>query len=235
MDEKLSLPGWILLLAGSCLGLFLSIVLLWTDIEALLYGFAQYGKQATNSMHCPYFLTTGETGHIRVRIKNTTDQTVHPTLKLQASATQFFRTKTVSLIVAPGESQTIEWEVGSQDVVWRRFIFVKMYTFASYPMRDVEQTCGILVVDFPWLRGQHIYLIALALFITLSASGAFLLLSQKALSSSLIHRRRSLIFLSGIAAADLTAASLGWWLPGILLTAIAVLMIGVLVGQLLQR
>ncbi len=235
MNEKLSLPGWILLLAGSCLGLFLSVVLLWTDIEALLYGFAQYNKQATNSMQCPLLLTTGETGHIRVRIKNTTDQTVHPTLKLQASATQLFRTKTVSLMLAPGESQVVEWEVGSQDVVWRRFIFVKMYTFSSYPMRDVEQTCGILVMDFPWLKGQHIYLIALALFVMLSASGAFLLLSQKALSGPRMNRRRSLIFLSSIAAADLTATSLGWWLPGIFLTAIAILMMGILVGQLLQR
>lgn len=235
MNVKLSMPGQILLWIGCCLGLLLSATLLWADIEALLYGFGQYGKQATHAMQCPHFMTTHETGPIRVRITNTSHQTIHPTVKLQASSQELFRTHTVSLTLAPGESQVVEWEVDRRDVVWRHFIFVKMYTFASYPMADVEQTCGILVLDFPWLRGEQIYYLTLAFFIGLTASGAWLLLAQRSLPTPLTHRRRSLIFLSAILAADVAAASLGRWLPGIFLTAAAVLMIGVLVGQSLQK
>lgn len=228
------LSGQVCLLLGCLIGLVLSGLLLWADVEALLYGFGQYGKQATNIMRCPHLLTPHETGHIRIRFKNTAPQTVHPTVKLQASSTQLFRSKIVSLTLAPGESQVVEWEVGREDVVWKRFIFVKMYTFASYPMRDVEQTCGILVINVPWLKGQQIYLLAVGLFVVLTGSGLFLLLSTKSYTPS-INRKRSLIFLGAITIADVLATSWGLWPLGILLTAAAVLMIGILIGQSLQR
>ncbi len=235
MSAKLSLPGRILLLIGCGIGLLLAAVLLWADIEALLYGFGQYGKQSTRTMQCPHFLTADETGRIRVRLKNTASQTIRPTVKLQASARELFRTHTVSLTLAPGESQVVEWEVDRRDVVWRHLIFVKMYTFASYPMPDVEQTCGILVIDFPWLRGQHIYWLALALFVGLTASGAWMLLAQRSLPAPLTNHRRSLLFLAASVAAAVVAATLGWWLPGIFLIAAAMLTIGVLSGQALQK
>lgn len=227
--------GQLCLLFGCLTGLILAGLLLWTNVEALLYGFGQYGKQATNIMRCPHFLTPQETGHIRILFKNTTRQTVHPTVKLQASSTQLFRSKTVSLTLAPGESQIVEWEVGSEDVVWNRFIFVKMYTFASYPMRDVEQTCGILVVNIPWLRGQQLYLFAVGLSLVLIGSGMFLLLSAKSLPFPMMNHRRSLIFLGAITIANFAAASWGLWPLGIFLTVAAILMIGILIGQSLQR
>jgi len=235
MKEKRVFAGRLCLLSGCFIALILSAVLLWADVEALLYGFGQYGKQATSRMKCPHFLTVGETGLIRVRFKNTTSQTIRPTVKFQASATQLFRTRTVSLQLAPGESQTVVWEVGSQDVVWRHFIFVKMYTFAAYPMPDVEQTCGILVINVPWLRGQQIYLLTMTISLVLIGVGEWRLFSEQAATNRLALRRRSLIFLAVLSVADLGVVSLGWWPPGILLTAVAILMIGILIGQWLLR
>ncbi len=223
--------GQLCLLVGCLAGLILSGLLLWADVEALFYGFVHYGKQATNIMRCPHFLTPQETGYVRIRFRNTTSRTVHPSVKLQASSTQLFRSQTVSLTLAPGESRVVEWEVGSEDIVWQRFIFVKMYTFASYPMRDVEQTCGILVINLPWLRGQHLYLLAAGLFLVLTVGGLCLLFSTGSLASSVVNRRRSLTLLAAITTIDLAATSWGLWPLGIFLTAAAILIVGILVGQ----
>lgn len=230
----LAIVGVTLCLFGLLLGLTLAAVATWADVEAAFYGFEQFGKKNSTLMRCPVFLTKGEVGSITATFKNPAAQAVRPTVKFQVSNPWLIRTEMRVLSLAPGESYTLQWEVGGEDIVWRRFIFAKMYTFASYPLPDLEQTCGILVLGVSGLRGVQVYYLTLGLAAVLFLGGLWLVKSS-ALFPAFRQRLHLLLFLLAMVIADLLSVALSWWVLGVILTAFSLLTLGILIGRWLQR
>lgn len=207
----------------------------WADVESVFYGFNRYGNKLTSAMHCPVLITRDETGTVTATFKNTADQLVRPTVRFQASNIGTFRTETSQLSMEPGQEQTVEWTVTSADMVLDRFIFAKIFTFASYPMRDVEQTCGILVLDIPGLTGKQITIAFLAVGLVGTCAGSALWsAAHKPLKDHSLEAMRAMITLIATVALGLVSTLFAWWLLGVLLSALSLILVGVIIGHFLS-
>jgi hypothetical protein len=158
--------GQFIFLIGILSGLLLSAMFVWVKLEHYLYGFYSFhGAGSIRTLKCPLILTNSETGKVRVSFKNDLDQTSE--FKLRAD----FSTSTGGIESAPpemvsidvGKTQEYQWEVSSDNVTRHYFIFAKVFALASYKQPFREASCGIWVLNVPYLTGQQIYLLLLSL------------------------------------------------------------------------
>src|SRR4030095_5227085 len=89
-----------------------------------------------------------------------------------------------SVELAPGESKTVEWTIGPDNIDLKRFIFSKVLIFASYPLPDREATCGTFIVDLP-VRGSVLLWMMVVLGLAGGGTGLFVLKRSKSLSNQL--------------------------------------------------
>jgi hypothetical protein len=222
----------IFLALGVLAGMILFTASTWADVESVFYGFNRYGNKVTTVMHCPMLITSQETGTLTATFKNPSDQRTRPTVRFQASNTGLFRTETTRLSMEPGQSQTVEWTVTSADMVLNRLIFAKIYTYASYPLEDIEQTCGILVIDLPGLSGGQITAAFIALGLLGMGLGCLLWwLAGRPLKFRQLEAMRAMLTLSAVVILGMLSAIFSWWPLGILLTALALILTGVIIGS----
>ncbi len=221
---------------GALTGAALFITTNWADVESMLYGFPRYGNKSTFAMRCPLVVTTGETGMVAFTFENDSDVLLRPTVRFQVSNPGPFRLISERLELQPGESHPLQIAVYPQDAVLNRYIFVKMYTFATYPVRQVEQTCGILLLDLPTLTGRQIVLYGLVVaLVGMSLGTALWILSNQPLKERALDISRAMVALGVAISLGLLAVWWAWWLPGLVLTAVTILLIGAILGSLLQN
>ncbi|MEZ0396859.1 MAG: hypothetical protein ABWK53_10590 [Anaerolineales bacterium] len=226
----------VLLFSLSALGgAALFITANWADVESILYGFPRYGNKSTFAMHCPLVITTAETGQVTFTFENDSDVLLRPTVRFQVSNPGPFRLISERLELQPGESRQLQVEVYPNDAVLNRYIFVKMYTFATYPVRQVEQTCGILLLDLPGLTGGQVVAVGVAVALLGMPLGLGLwMLFNRPLAGRSLDAARAMGVLTVSIWLGLLAVFLAWWLLGLVLTAVTILLIGAILANLLQ-
>ena len=113
-----SIFGVLLFLAGVLLGIGLSSTVVWGELEARIYDNNPPG--AGLGIRCPLMLAPGEAGIIRATIANTSSEKVSPAINAEISHTGGARQVNETLILAPGEAKSVQWEVNSSDVIFNR-------------------------------------------------------------------------------------------------------------------
>lgn len=218
---------------GVLIGMALFIAATWADVESVFYGFNSYGNELTNTMRCPYIITSDETGSITASFKNTSDQLIRPTVRFQASSFGAFRIETTRMQLEPGQTQVVEWTVSEENMVLDRFIFANFYTFASYPLEDVEQTCGIIMLDLPGISGSLVTYGAVALSLLAMAGGiALWYAANKPLRNRSTEVLRAFYTLASVVVLGLVSIAFAWWPVGIILSALSLILVGVIIGNL---
>jgi hypothetical protein len=218
---------------GVLVGMAFFITAAWADVESVFYGFNRYGNKLTSTFHCPAIMTRGETGVITLSYKNTSDQRIRPHVRFQASGPGAFRTESNQLDLEPGQSEVVTWTVSEVDLALNRFIFAKVYTFASYPLEDIEQTCGIIMLDLPGISGSVATYGAVALSLLCMAGGiALWYAANKPLRNRSIEVLRAFYALAVVVALGMISIAFAWWLVGVLLAALSLIMVGVIIGNL---
>lgn len=220
---------------GVLLGLVLLFSATWADVESVFYGFDRFGNKATTSMRCPVVLNENETGEIIIKYKNKADQPIRPSLRLQVSSSSVFREETSRLSLQPGESETIRWHVSRSDLALNRFIFAKVFSFASYPQRDIEQTCGILVLNLRGFTGKQVLftMIAISLVGMLAGCGLWSLVN-KPLRDRSLDASRAMVTLTITVCLGIASVLLASWPIGVLLSALSLILTGVIIGSFIQ-
>lgn len=220
---------------GVLTGLALLFAATWADVESVFYGFDRFGNKATSSMHCPVIMAEDESGEIIVRFKNKTDRPIRPSLRLQVSSSSLFREEAARMMLNPGESETVKWDVTKSDLAIDRFIFVKLFSFASYPQRDIEQTCGILVLDLHGFTGRQVLVttISISLVGMLSGCGLWFLV-HRPMKDRDLDASRAMVTLTVTVGLGIATVLLASWPLGILFSALSLLLTGVILGFFIQ-
>lgn len=186
-------------------------------------------------MRCPVLINEVESGEITIKYKNKTDQAIRPTLRLQVSSSSIFREETAHLRLEPGASEILRWEVTRQDLALNRFIFAKVFSFASYPQRDIEQTCGILVLDLKGFTGRQILFITIAISLVGMVVGCVLWsLVNKPLRDRSLDASRAMVTLTITVSLGIASVLLAAWPIGLLLSALSLILTGVILGSFIQ-
>ena len=190
---------------GALISVTLAVLATWGDIEAAFYGFDRRASTRLPGLRCPILMNRNETGVVSVRISNTTDRKLSPSVKAEFSA-RITPTSTLdSIPLEPGESRIVEWTVGPENVDLGRFIFSKVLVFASYPIPDRETTCGAFIIDLP-VRGNALVVLMIVLGAAGMGGGLYFLNRSRPLTQRAETALRPLTFLAIIIALALVAS-----------------------------
>jgi hypothetical protein len=230
--------GVLLFVAGLLLGMALFGAVIGPDLEAALFSPGLQQNAALRSLRCPVLITRSETGTVTASLKNPLERSTER--YIQAHITDGYvtlmREINTRVPLDPGGSQRLEWTVTADDAAFERLVLVKVVLRARYPLPSRQGTCGILVVDVPYLTGNQVF--ALGFVVSLLSMAAGFTLWYRA-SQPLHGRGRQMARAMGVVAGTILVGTviglLGWWVPGLIFFVITVLGIGVALGYLLSR
>lgn len=141
---------------GVLSSIFLTGALAWPGLEAESYGFERYTNEHFDGLSCPFFMTRRESGVVQVDIHNPSNQIITPIMTTDLSAPGLPETYEEQVSVPPGETRQLEYKITSANIDRYYFVFAKANRSPSYPLDTAEATCGVLVLDIPFLNGAQI-------------------------------------------------------------------------------
>lgn len=232
--------GIILFSFGLLLGMALVAVTIWTDLEASFFdsALASQGGESLKSLRCPVLMTTSEIGTIRATLENPVDKPID--LRLRAHITDGFvtlmREVNATLPLEPGEKKTAEFFVTADDVTYQWLILVRVLQFRHYPLPARQASCGVLVLDVPFLTGGQLFGLAIAV-VLLSMFGGMALWSAGnwPLNRSTQATVRTMGAMTVCLLIGFIVSLLGSWLLGTLLFAINLLLIFEIIRHAVQK
>jgi len=223
---------------GLLLGMAIFGGLIWSDFETLFFDPAWRYETPLRSLRCPVMLTTGETGMVSVRVSNPLDRPTERYLRISMTAGSILQVMefTEVVVLEPGEAARVRWAVTPDDAVYGRFIMVNAVLRPRYGLPARQSSCGIIVVDVPYLTGHQVFGLALGISLVTMAAGYVLWI--KADPPLGVRRRqmaRAMMALAGGVVAGIVIGFLGLWLLGLILFLIVLIAIGVTIGYFLEK
>jgi hypothetical protein len=229
--------GIFLFAIGLLVGMALFGAIVWADFEAVLFNPGLQQEAPLRSLRCPVMITESETGEVTASLFNPLERSTERFVQAHITDGYVTLMREVSRRVSlePGERQQLAWEVTAADAAFERFILVKVILRGRYPLPSRQGTCGILVVDVPYLTGEQVFGLGFGAALLCMVGG--LLLWLRADDSVLDRGRRvsrAMLALTGSIVVGTTVGLLGWWLPGSIVFLITLLGIGVILGHFLS-
>lgn len=223
--------------AGFLLGMALFGGLIWSDFESIFLDPAWRRETPLRSLRCPVMITTSETAVVSAVVSNPLDRPTERYLRVFMSAGSMLLTEEFTEIVElePGESQRVAWTVTADDAAYGRLVMVNAVLRRRYPLPGRQSSCGIIVVDVPYLMGHQVFGLSLAVSLAAMAAG-YLLWVNKALSLGRRGRQaaRAMAALAAGVVAGVALGLLGWWLPGLVVFVVVLVGVGVIIGYFLN-
>jgi hypothetical protein len=229
-----STPFFVAFVLGALLCITVAMLATWADLESAFYGFDRRGSTPIRNLHCPILLNRHETGVVSVKLSNTADHKLSPAARAEFSSPLTPISTLESVELAPGESKTVSWTIGPENIDLERFIFSNIYIYAFYPLPDQESSCGTFVVDLP-IPGSVLLWTMVLLGLAGMLGGLFVLNRSGPLSKRLEMALRPLGFLTIVTTLAMTVALAGWWVQAVLLLAVTLITVVVAVNYIYFR
>ncbi|GAP11921.1 hypothetical protein BECAL_03119 [Bellilinea caldifistulae] len=156
-----SLLAFVLFSTGLAAGLIWWGSSAWADLEASLFDASITADVVLNDLRCPQYITPEEIAAVSIRVQNPTDRILRQSARIHISYgfVTLMREENILLEMQPRESRQLEWYVTADDVAWGRLVLVRLHLSRSFPLPSRTATCGIVLVNLPWLNGNHISLL----------------------------------------------------------------------------
>jgi len=224
MNKKLlRILGVTVFFLGVIIGFALAIISIWSRLEAVRYYFTGAKYEAFRGLQCPVMIAPNEKGIVTAVFNNLADKEDNFLYRTEISGDISTRQEEGQIAVAPHQTKSIQLTVGANDVDLLFFIFVKMRILPNALHRSQEAVCGIIIVNLLGLTGNQISTGALSLSFLGIAIG--LGLWQKTGSNADENIRRAMQALGLVVLLTMFAGLMGWWITGLALSAITVLLI----------
>ena len=214
---------------AALVGFTLVLLATWADMEAQMYGFYRRASNPLPGLNCPIFMTPGEVNKVSLRLTNTTGKPLTPGIRTEISTPVMPFLSIESIKLAPGESKTVEWKIGPENIDLGRFIFVDVLTYSSYPLPNREDRCGIFIVNLP-TNGRTIIAVMAILSLLGMGVGLYGLNRSPSLARRVSIARRPLLVLSALIAISILVIFWGWWGPGVILVVLTLLLALIILG-----
>lgn len=207
---------------GTILGFALAVTLIWSRMEAVNYYFSGIKYEPFNGLRCPAIIAPSETGIVTVVFENPRDRDDNFFYRVEISGDVFTRQIEDQILVPARQTRSIRLNVDANDVDLRFFIFVKMSILPAASRPAQEAVCGILVVDMLGLPGAQVSTTAVLLSFLGMAIG--LGLSHRTNSGADQNMVRAMQLLGFLVLLTMLAGAMGWWLLGIAMAVITILL-----------
>jgi hypothetical protein len=224
---------------GVITGMLLAGTTTVANMEAATYfGYNGYANTpSAGVLTCPNLLTAGEIGKVSLAVHNPSDREVNAFADVQISdGALLVRELSDSTQVPPGQSTTLEWTVSPDDVVYDHFIMVQADLMRSFDASNHVDSCGIFVVNLPWLTGRQMLMASLAVSVLCMLAGVAVFARWQLPAQTLV--RRPYVAMTAITVSVSLAVLfgiLGFWALGTLAWVVSVLLIVQVLSAFLQR
>jgi len=226
--------GSLLFLLGVLGGMSLAAALTWSEVEASVASTPADSKPI--SLSCPWILSANETGTIRATIVNELDEEVKPVViagfgQAYTSSQKFTRE---IYVLAPKETQSLEWQVDASSAAYGRVIPV-VVTQSRYSLNPPRWgICGILLYSLFGLNGITTLILILSASILCIVAG-YLMFRPSLMAQGDQHKVRSQMVnvLILLTFASLTTSLLRWWGLTILFEVISAISIVTILTELI--
>ncbi len=229
--------GLMLFSAGLFLGMALFGIIIWADFEAVLFDPGQQQDASLKSLRCPVMITKSETGAVTASLTNPLDRPTERYIRAHITDGYVTLMREINKLVplAPGETQKLTWTVTADDAAFERLILVKVIIRGRYPLPSRQGTCGIVVVDVPYLTGHQVFGISLvASLLSIGMGFSIWFKASKPLHEKARQAVRAMSTLAGSILLGIFIGLMGWWLPGLLIFVITLIGAGVIIGYFLD-
>ena len=233
-QNKLRFLSLTIFTLGILIGMAIAGGIVWGDLEASLFDSSINANSTLRSLKCPIAITTDEVGIIHATLKNPTDRekSFYVRAHISEGYVSLKREINQQITVAPGEKGKVFWEIYPEDAAYNSVVLFRAYVNASYPVPSQGNFCGVLVLDIPLLSGSQFFLLLLVLSLAGILSGRWLWrIANPKRNENSASMGNAMNALATIVFGSILTGYLGWWILGILLFAVSVLMIGVILGR----
>ena len=201
-------------------------------MESTMYGFIKYGYPRLTTLSCPVLMTSLDRLPVTISLHNSLDRPLSLYINAQRSSFVQIVNSEETVVLQPGETQSIAWELGTENIDLHTFIFARVFTSAATAAGMREATCGTLVLNLPFKGGPVIFYICLVLFIITGVIGLWLWprhndISDPARDSQIWWIR----FVALVIAVGVIAGIFNWWFLGIVTLLLTLLTLGVYLLQ----
>ncbi|MCI0607878.1 MAG: hypothetical protein L0Z71_02305 [Anaerolineae bacterium] len=233
-NQTTSIFGVLFHILAVVTGLFLTGISTWADMEAASYGFQRRASAPLRGLVCPILLTRNEIGTISLRVSNTTDKPLYPSVRTEISAAFDPELSLESLDLAPGKSKRLEWAVGPENIDLGNFIFANVQVYASYPIPNRERTCGIFIIDLPG-SGSMIVTGLVAFSVIGLGWGLYSMSKSDFCQGKAGNVWNAIILLTVLIVSGLILSFMGSWIPSIGILVVSVLISILLLNSMIFR
>lgn len=229
---------WSLLIysAGVLLGVILFGSSVWGSIEAFLFESALPADETIRSLKCPVMITSSQTGKVTATFRNPGNRSAMTTVRTYITDGLFSLVREVNtrIQLEPSETKELDWTIYPEDAAWERFILVRVYSLRSPPLPSRTGSCGILLVNIPFLTGnQVVALISVASISGMAVGLGTWVSSNRPLSRRNRYSTQTMGVLAALVLAGLIVGILRWWFIGLFLFTFIVLLIVVMITYFL--
>jgi len=239
-SRTLRIAGILLFSFGVIVGMALIAVTIWADLEASFFdaNLASRGGEHLKTLRCPILMTSSEIGTATVTLENTAQKPVE--LRLRAHITEghitLMREVNATVPLEPGEKDTVEFLLTSDDVTYNWLILVRALQFRYYPLPSRQAACGVFVVDLSFLTGSQLLALTIGVaFLSLVGGIALWSAGNWPLNRRSLATARTMGALAASVLIGFIVAVSGSWLVGTLLFAINLLLIFEIVRHAMDR
>ena len=176
-------------------------------------------------------MTTSDVGTIGATFKNPNDTPINFMVRADISNRGLFRSERSMLSLEGNKSKKVTWNVTSDDIDLRNFIFAQISNYPAQKVPFRQATCGIMVIDLPQFTGKQVFTFAM-IVILVGIVGGLMLWEYYGLplTGKLPEITRAMKTLGVLVLLGMLVSFLGYWMFGIIIFAGAVLAIGVILG-----
>lgn len=209
---------------AALIGFTLVLLATWADVEAQTYGFYRRASIGLPGLNCPILMTPGEVSKVSLRLTNTTNKQLAPNIRMEISKPVMPFLSTESVKLAAGESKTLEWTIGPENIDLGNFIFINALTYSFYPLPSRESMCGVFIINLP-TNGRTIVAIMTILSLLGMGFGLYGLNQSPSLARRVLIARRPLLVVSVLITASILVTFIGWWWLGVILLVLTLLLV----------
>ena len=214
--------GLISFAIGILLGILLILACAWPDMEAQFYGFVKYTNEPLKSLRCPVLMTTKDRLPVTIRLNNPNDKVITRVVQAQFSTRLTVDTVQEKVELQPGETKTLSWEVGEENVDLKRFIFARVFTYPATSLPMTDSSCGTMVLRLPFKGGLVIFYGAVLLAAIGMGAGFWLWLRHSDLSEpAVVTQSWQMRFIAVVIAVGVLVSYIGIWILAVLALTLA--------------
>jgi hypothetical protein len=209
--------GFLSFSIGIFIGILLILARAMPDLEASMYGFIKYSYPRLTSLSCPLLMTLPDRELVTIRLRNPLDKNLSYYVKAQFSSGVIISTTAQRVELQPGETKSLSWEVGKENIDLGNLILANVFTSAASSMGMMESTCGTLVLKLPVRGGPAIFYATLFLAVLGVAVGLLLWFRNSEMSNSTaISQWWWMLIISFVVAVGIVVGILNLWFFAIL-------------------